>query len=527
MSRTTTAAAIRESWRSGKEIALLDVREEGPFSEAHPLFACSLPLSQIEMRILDLVPRLDAPVVVYDDGEGDAEKAESRIAKLGYENVSVLAGGLRGYAKEGELYRDVNSASKAFGELVECIRHTPSLSATEVDALQKSGADMVVLDVRPFGEYTTMNIPNGISVPGAELALRAREIAPSKDTLLVVNCAGRTRGIIGTQSLINSGLPNRVAALRYGTIGWTLAGKSLETGQTRRYGELGKAAHEEARKEAKLWAAHVGVRMIAAKELDAFRNDKTRTLYCFDVRSPEEYAAAHPAGFLSAPGGQLVQANDEWVGVRGARIVLFDDDGVRARMTASWLVQMGWDAVVLEAGAIPASEMGVPAPKRPALPKQGIEFVSATALAAEGAQATIVDLARSSGYRKQHIPGAHFVLASRFAADLAAIPGSGPITLTSADGDLAIFSCADAVANTKRPVRVLAGGTTAWKEAKLPVESEKHSWISKQIDVYKRPYEGTDNAQSAMQAYLDWEAQLVAQLANDGVSRFHVVREAL
>ncbi len=80
--------------------------------------------------------------------------------------------------------------------------------------------------------------------------------------------------------------------------------------------------------------------------------DKSRTLYRFDVRSPEEYAAGHSAGFISAPGGQLVQANDEWIGVRGARLVLFDDDGVRARMTASWLVQMGWDALVLEAGEL-------------------------------------------------------------------------------------------------------------------------------------------------------------------------------
>ncbi len=247
MIASTTPAEIRRRWLSGDEIALLDVREEGPYAEAHPLFACSLPLSQVEMRLLDLVPRLDAPVVVYDDGEGYAELAVRRIAALGYTGVSMLAGGMRAYAKEGELYRDVNSASKAFGELVEVIRHTPSLSANEVAELQKAGADMVVLDVRPFNEYNTMNIPGGISVPGAEVALRVRELAPSKDTLVVVNCAGRTRSIIGTQSLVNAGIPNRIAALRNGTIGWTLAGKQLETGQTRRYGALGIEAHQVAR----------------------------------------------------------------------------------------------------------------------------------------------------------------------------------------------------------------------------------------------------------------------------------------
>ena len=78
-----------------------------------------------------------------------------------------------------------------------------------------------------------MSIPTGISVPGAELVLRARELAPRPETTLIVNCAGRTRSIIGTQSLVNAGIPNPVYALRNGTIGWTLAGQELEHGRSR------------------------------------------------------------------------------------------------------------------------------------------------------------------------------------------------------------------------------------------------------------------------------------------------------
>ena len=40
---------------------------------------------------------------------------------------------------------------------------------------------------------------------------------------------------------------------------------------------------------------------------------------------------------------------------------------------------------------------------------------------------------------------------------------------------------------------------------------------------YKRPYEGTDNPASAMQAYLDWEYGLVAQLERDGTHGFRVI----
>ncbi len=504
-------------------MALIDVREEGPYSEAHPFFAVNVPLGEIEMRMLDLVPRLSAPVVVFDDGEGLAEQAAARIEALGYKNVSLLEGGLKAYREVGEIFRDVNVPSKSFGELVEAIRHTPSLSASEVKKLIEQKADVVVLDARRFEEYRTMSIPTGISVPGAELALRVRDLAPNPDTMVIVNCAGRTRSIIGTQSLVNAGIPNKVAALRNGTIGWTLEGLSLDTGQQRRHGETSEKALAEARPSADRLARKTGVNIIDRRALEKFISEQdTRTLYLFDVRSPEEYARTHPKNFRSAPGGQLVQAIDEWVGVRGARIVLYDDDGVRAQMSASWLVQMGWDTCVLRPGELENNESGIPAPERPPLPA-GMKTTSVAELAGEKFS-TVADLARSNIYRTSHIPGAHFLLASRFREDLAKLPGSGAITLTSPDGELALRSVAFAREATTRPVHALEGGTGGWEKAGRKLERDKHSWISPQIDLYKRPYEGTDNAREAMQAYIDWEHQLVAQMANDGISRFHVIR---
>ena len=129
MARTIDAQRVRAAWRALDEIALFDLRDEGPYSLAHPLFAVSLPLAQIESRIEALAPRKSAPIVVYDNGEGLIARGVERIAALGYSDVRVLEGGLAGYARVGELYRDVNVPSKAFGELVEAIRHTPSLAA--------------------------------------------------------------------------------------------------------------------------------------------------------------------------------------------------------------------------------------------------------------------------------------------------------------------------------------------------------------------------------------------------------------
>lgn len=522
--RFTSSDELRRRWRAAEEVALLDVREEGPYSLAHPFFAVSLPLSQIELRILDLIPRLSAPVVVYDDGEGFAERAVPRIAALGYSDVSILAGGLAAYRAVGEVFRDVNVPSKAFGELVEAIRHTPSLSADEAKALIETESNLVVLDARRFEEYRTMSIPRGVSVPGGELAYRAREIAPAADTTIIVNCAGRTRSIIGTQSLINAGLPNKIYALRNGTIGWTLAGHKVERGRTARFLERPQASYDSALTDAKAWAARVGVPSLDRATLARYQDERTtRTLYCLDVRTPEEYAASHPAGFISAPGGQLVQATDEWVGVRGARLVLFDDDGVRARMTASWLTQMGWDAAIVGPDVIAPTDTAMPAPRRPTLPAPGPAALAVNELTANPSACTVVDLTRSPAYKAGHIPGAHFVPVSRFESDLAKLPGNGPIVLTSTDGAEAMIALADARAATRREVRVLSGGTAAWAASGGALETGQHSWISPPDDVYKRPYEGTDNAATAMQAYIDWELQLVAQLANDSVSNFHVV----
>jgi rhodanese-related sulfurtransferase len=346
--RSVTAAEIRRALLSREEIAPLDVRHEAAFATGHPLFAANMAADRIELEAGIRLPRRDVPIVVYDAGEGLVTDAARRLTGLGYTDVRHLEGGLQAWQAAGyELFRDVNSYAKAFGELVEHRKHTPSLPADEVAALIAGKADIAILDVRRPDEYATMNIPGSVSVPGAELVLRATGVAPDPATTIVVNCAGRTRSIIGTQSLINAGLPNKVVALRNGTIGWTLAKHALEHGADRR-GGIG--LFEGAAGKAREVAYRAGVRHLAVDDAAALQADTGRTLYRLDVRTREEYTASHIPGFRHYPGGQLVQEIDMAAPVRGARILLTDDRGVRADMTASWLAQMGWDTFVLEGG---------------------------------------------------------------------------------------------------------------------------------------------------------------------------------
>ena len=191
---------------------------------------------------------------------------------------------------------------------------------------------------------------------------------------MVVNCAGRTRSIIGAQSLINAGLPNKVMALKNGTMGWHLAGLKVARGETKSLRPAGTGGGEV--------RAGRGANIAEQDEHQEDRQGGPRQaleakggpLYQLDVRDPAEYAQGHLKGFRHAAGGQLVQATDQYVGARNATIVLHDNDGVRATMTAHWLMQMGWNETLRprpQAGGERAHDRG-----RAALP-QGLRAADA------------------------------------------------------------------------------------------------------------------------------------------------------
>src|SRR5262249_25306774 len=246
------------------------------------------------------------------------------------------------------------------------------------------------------------------------------------------NRRGRTRSIIGAQSLINAGVPNKVVALRNGTMGWSLAGLNCESGKERRAGAVSAQGLVAAKAAADGVARRFGIERINDATLELWRTQADRrTLYVFDVRDPTEYAAGHLADAVSAPGGQLVQATDQYVGTLGARIVLVDDAEVRAIMTASWLKQMGLrDVHVLAERGTETASPAFPILGAPALAQAQIDC-AALATWLERGEATVIDLARSPQYRKGHIPGAWFAIRSRLKEALGKISARGTLVLTS------------------------------------------------------------------------------------------------
>jgi rhodanese-related sulfurtransferase len=527
--RSISAEDARAMLRDGSEIALLDVREEGVFSEdGHPFFANSVPLSRLELLVRGLVPRQLTRIVVYDGGDENlANRAAAKLTRMGYLDVAVMAGGAKGWAAAGyELFTGVNVPSKAFGELVEHRCETPHIAAAELKRRLDAGEKVLIVDSRPIGEFRNMSIPGAFDCPGAELVYRVPDQVPSSDTLVVVNCAGRTRSIIGAQSLRNAGLPNPVLALENGTMGWELAGLELARGREEALPAPSPEGLRRAQDLADKVAERFAIRRIDDAALSRFQAEaEERTLYLFDVRSPEEYIAGHLAGARSAPGGQLVQATDAYMATRNARIVLTDDDGVRAVMTGSWLVQMGWPEVYVLAGGLKGRQLvqGMPKTVIPELDAAVAATISPAELQAliEKGEASVVDLAPSLAYEAGHIPGAWFAVRARLPRSLDRVPKRRLLVLTSPDGALAWLAAAELEDCGFADIRVLGGGTAAWRAAGLPLATGREAMADTPDDCWRRPYDPYA-APDARERYLRWEIELIRQIEREGDIGFRV-----
>ena len=530
---TITANELRRKILGTDELALLDAREVGTFHDSHIFYASCCALSRLERLAPRLVPRRSAPVVVCDAGAGEAEQAAARLERFGYSDVSVLEGGIGAWAAAGyTLVSGVNVPSKAFGEVIEHELGTPSVSAEELHAMLAAGDDLVILDSRPTPEFANFSIPGGICCPGAELAYRVHDAVPSPDTTIVVNCAGRTRSIIGAQSIINAEVPNRVVSLRDGTMAWHLAGLALAKGATEHAPRPSAEGMEKARAAAARVAERFGVRAIDSATLERWRKESgEHSLFVFDVRTREEYEAGHLPDARWIAGGQIVQTTDEEVGTLRSRIVVVDDDGVRGTMTASWLVQMGWrDAVVLEGGIEGhALETGMPAPPVLGLDEARVEGITPESLAAalERGEAEVVDVSLSRAYRSGHLPGARHGVRARLGRNLADRTRERLLVVTADDEALARLATADLAESLDAPVRCLEGGNGGWTAAGYPLTGADPSFVDEPDDVRVRVNEAEGGMEKAMNDYLTWEIGLVDDVARDGTAAWlHTERRA-
>lgn len=524
---TVAAAELRAMLADGGELALVDVREGGVFAQSHLLTASNIPLSLLELRAPALLPRRDVRIVLVDDDQSLAARAAAVLGRHGYADVRVLEGGVPAWGGAGyELFSGTFVPSKAFGEYVEHANDTPRIEPETLKAWQDEGRDLLIVDSRPQDEYKMMSIPGAMDCPGAELVYRVPALLKSEKTTVVVNCAGRTRSIIGAQSLRNAGLANPVVALKNGTMGWHLAGFEVARGKTNLAPLPEPGGLAVSRALADDVAKRYGVGFIGEDELDEMRLDDARTTYVFDVRLPEDFNGGHRADSLNAPGGQLVQATDTFCAVRNARIVLVDRDAVQAVMTAHWLRQMDWREVyVLRDGLAGALVNGKAEPAPLGLDDLRAPSIGAKELHAqlEAKAAEVIDVDSSIKYRKSRIPGSWYALRSRLNECLARFAHGTRLVFTSSNGVLARYAAQDAHA-LGFEASYLEGGTAAWRHDGFAMEQssgdDDPKFLTPTEDVWYRPYDRNSGVEQAMQQYLTWEVNLLAQLARESYVNF-------
>jgi len=495
--------------------AVFDVRERGEFNDGQIPTTTSLPRSQIEFRIGELVHNRQVPIIVYDEGGSRAERAATTLTELGYMDVAMLEGGLNAWQSEGrDIVSGVNVPSKAFGERVHHDSQVPDISPEELKALLDRRSDLIILDVRTPEEYGRFCIPGGINVPGGELILWAEELR--NKPAVIVNCAGRTRSIIGTAALRRLGLTN-VRALRNGTMGWLLAGFELESKPARHV--AAPANTRDAIVAAMQIAAAEKIALTTAENLARLVEEPIDGVtYMIDVRSEREFASNHIAGSINVPGGQAVQRADDFVPVRNGRIVFVSNQSARAVMAAYWYRQMGFrHASVLQGGlnAWQAGERTVVSGAGIALPlgfetaRRSARMIDAAELRALRTQGVLIlDVGSSLDFENAHVPGAKWI--SRGWIDLK-LPRlfadrAQRIVLTCADGWQSIFAARQLAQAGYAEVLVLEDGVRRWVAAGFETAAGLGDCLVKPNDIVLSP--SIRGTKQDMLDYLNWELKL-------------------
>lgn len=483
------------------EWAFLDLREAGEAADGHPFASCNIPFGRLEIDLAALVPRRDVPVVLFDAGDGVAERAAERMSAAGWGNLAILAGGARAWQEEGlPLIKGEHSYSKAFGEWVQHAFGVPEIGPEELDQRMRAEDAPLLIDGRPLAEHRRFTLPRSVNCPNADLGLR---VAADSARPVVVHCAGRTRSIIGAQTLRDFGMVGPVMALRDGTQGWELSGRQREIGADRSLPLPEGDSRDGAAARARRVMERFGLRAIRAAEVARWARDPSRTTYFFDARPEGE--GSPPPGFRHAPGTTLVQQTDRFVGTRGARVVLYDPLLVRAVFAALWLDRMGIEAHVLEGDPPPLPQAeAIPLPALPGW------------VADVPPDAVLLDLRPGAAFRAAHPQGAARGLRARL--DRIGLAPASRVVLIPGDAGMARLVAGDLVRAGHRPIGCLPDDPAAWQAAGLAVVTDSPDDPARDIDIVRFCAGRHHGNLADARAYLDWETGLLDRLAAAGLS---------
>jgi rhodanese-related sulfurtransferase len=515
--RYVSAHEAEQLIASADPLAVLDIREHGLYGEGHLLFASNCPYSVLELKISALVPDIKATLIIYDDADGVAKQAAQALEHVGYKDVLIIEGGIDAWRSAGHaVFKGVNVPSKVLGELIEHAMEVKSVTPDELARMQASGQALLLIDGRPTSEFEKMTIPGARSLPNGELLYRWDALDLDPAVPVVVHCAGRTRGLIGAQSLINAGIPNPVVALQNGTQGWALSGRHLTRGnRSDGLPAMTSSKVDQGGERFERLVTQHGIQTLEASDFTAWRHVNANA-YMFDVRSKAEFEAANVPGSLHAPTVQLVQATDEYVAQRRSPILLIDDNGVRAASAAVWLKQLGHKPIVMR-----RAEALMTQPDALRSPRSRLRPVSPSDVALCSDTNLILDLRKSMAFREGHVPGSIWATRARLAS---VVPlACRTVTFVADDPRVADLCASDLETASNVDCFILDGGFQAWCAQGGEVEqTPDRPADAEAIDFLFFVHDRHNGNLEASRRYLEWETGLVAQMSSSERGQFHI-----
>lgn len=492
MARAVTPSDLRKMQEGPPSYALIDVREKGEYTLCHIEWASPVPRGDLEWRIRELVPNLATAIVLYCSDGRRSRMAGETLERLGYQNVGSLNGGLEGWQAAGHpaLY-GWGVPGKDYGERISAFEDIPSIAPADLAARQQNGEQFVFLDVRTAGEYENGHLPGAHFVPIGQLPLEAMDLIGEGNQTVIVNCAGRTRSILGAYILRRMGL-RKVLALIGGTTVWNMVqGYPLEQGRDARADHTpSPGARQAAAAFAERLATEDGLPATPLWQLQSLQQSGALH-YLIDVRLPGEYAAGHIPDAISCQVGLLPLFFEEIVGVRNAPVIMACDARVRAVLAASLYRGMGLpNTSFLEGGTVAWTEAGLPLetgkperhigrPERqvPGLTEARAHVNAVTPFALQhrlehSNAPVILDVRGGGDYAIGHLPGARWLSRSYLELRLGELvpDKSVPVVTICDDGIRSVLAAATLRDLGYQQVEVLEGGYPAWQSAGYPVE---------------------------------------------------------
>lgn len=535
-----TVEELRRLFDSNELFALIDVREFGEYTKGYILLASPLPYSRIEMKVESLIPCKNVPVIITDSGEnGDtrSKKAAKLLKKMGYQKISILENGVRGWHNSGyELFKGIGCPSKCYAAYLEQKKHVPGYFPKDVQEKLKNGEKIAFIDIRREEEFLKMCLPNGLNAPGCDSAYRFLDLVPDPETLVLVNCGARTRSILFAQTLIDFGVPNPVATLKGGTLNWKRNGYELRYGNDNKIAPPSAEAIAFSHKKAKSLADKLNIQFIDKETLEQWQiKSQEEPLYVFDVRLPGEYAQSHLQGSMSAPGGHLAQCITEFIAVRNAKVVLIDDTEVRSIITAYWLKELSVENVCVLKGGLGGSGIGcqnltsntysISSTLLDKLPQQN--SITPSSLLQKNQSTSvplIIDIGYSNNYRNSHIPSSIWCPRGWLEEAHKKYENVQEIIITSDDELHARLTVEDAKEIwPQAKISYLEGGTPAWNHAQFPSETGMKNACVKEDDIPYLWYTDPNITGADMDKYFDWENKDLAQLLKDKTFHYNLL----